>query len=38
LESPDYDQVRSKVVAILDGTAQPLTGSADPFWAGEPMK
>jgi tetratricopeptide (TPR) repeat protein len=38
LEPPDYDQVRAKVVEILAGTAQPLTGSADPFWAGQPTK
>jgi hypothetical protein len=38
MQPPDYDQVRAKVVGILDGTAQPLTGSADPFWAGEPAK
>jgi hypothetical protein len=38
LQPPDYDQVRAKVVQILDGTVQPLTGSADPFWAGEPAK
>lgn len=38
MQPPDYDQVRPKVVGILDGTAQPLTGSADPFWAGEPAK
>jgi hypothetical protein len=38
LQPPDYDQVRAKVVGILDGTAQPLTGSADPFWASEPAK
>ncbi len=36
MQPPDYDQVRAKVAEILDGTAQPLTGSADPFWAGEP--
>jgi tetratricopeptide (TPR) repeat protein len=38
LEAPDYDQVRAKVVEILAGTAQPSTGQADPFWAGEPAK
>jgi tetratricopeptide (TPR) repeat protein len=38
LQSPDYDQVRAEVVEILAGTAQPLTGQADPFWAGEPAK
>lgn len=29
---PSYDQVKAKVAAILDGTAQPLSGKADPFW------
>jgi hypothetical protein len=38
LQPLDYDHVRAKVVGILDGTAQPLTGSADPFWAGGPAK
>jgi tetratricopeptide (TPR) repeat protein len=38
LRPPDYDHVRAKVVGILDGTAGPLTGSPDPFWAGEPAK
>ncbi len=38
LELPDYDKVRAKVAAILDGSAQPLSGSADPFWAGVPSK
>jgi hypothetical protein len=36
LEPPDYERVRAKVVDILAGTAQPLTGHADPFWAGTP--
>jgi tetratricopeptide (TPR) repeat protein len=36
LRPPDYDQVRAKVVGILDGSVQPLSGSADPFWAGGP--
>jgi hypothetical protein len=36
LEPPDYDRVRAKVVEILAGTAQPLSGQADPFWAGTP--
>jgi tetratricopeptide (TPR) repeat protein len=36
LEPPDYDQVRALVVAILAGTAKPLSGEADPFWAGTP--
>jgi tetratricopeptide (TPR) repeat protein len=36
LEPPDYDEVRAQVVAILAGTAKPLTGQADPFWAGTP--
>jgi tetratricopeptide (TPR) repeat protein len=36
LEPPDYDQVRTLVVAILAGTAKPLSGGADPFWAGTP--
>jgi len=35
LEPPDYDRVRAKVVAILAGTAEPLSGQADPFWAGD---
>lgn len=35
LDAPDYDRVRAKVVAILAGTAPPLTGQADPFWAGD---
>ena len=38
LDAPDYDKVRAKVVEILAGTAKPLTGQADPFWAGEPVK
>ena len=38
VEAPNYDRVRAKVVEILAGTAQPLSGSADPFWAGEPAK
>lgn len=38
LQSPDYDEVRSKVVAILAGTIQPLAGKADPFWAGQPAR
>jgi hypothetical protein len=38
LDTPDYERVRAKVVEILAGTAQPLTGQADPFWAGEPAK
>ena len=38
LEAPDYERVRAKVVDILAGTAQPLTGQADSFWAGEPAK
>jgi tetratricopeptide (TPR) repeat protein len=38
LEPPDYDTVRAKVVEILAGTAQPLSGQADPFWAGERAK
>ena len=29
LEAPDYDTVRAKVIEILAGTAQPLTGQAD---------
>ncbi len=36
LRPPDYEQVRAKVVAILAGTAQPLSGTADPFWAATP--
>jgi tetratricopeptide (TPR) repeat protein len=35
LEPPDYQRVRAKVVGILDGTAQPLSGQADPYWAGD---
>ena len=38
LDDPDYDKVRAKVVEILAGTAQPLSGQADPFWAGKPAK
>lgn len=38
LDAPDYERVRAKVVEILAGTAQPLTGQADPFWAGAPAK
>jgi len=36
LEPPDYDTVRATVVEILTGTAKPLSGHADPFWAGTP--
>ena len=36
VDAPDYERVRAKVVEILAGTAAPLTGRADPFWAGEP--
>jgi tetratricopeptide (TPR) repeat protein len=35
LDAPDYDKVRATVVEILAGTVQPLTGQADPYWAGE---
>lgn len=38
LEAPDYDKVRPTVVGILNGTVQPLTGQADPFWADAPAK
>jgi tetratricopeptide (TPR) repeat protein len=38
LTPPDYDRVRAKVAGILDGSVLPLSGSADPFWAGEPSK
>jgi hypothetical protein len=38
LEPPDYDRLRAKVAAILAGTVPPLSGQADPFWAGEPAK
>ena len=38
LEPPDYERVRAKIVDILAGTAQPLSGTADPFWAGEPAQ
>ena len=34
LEPPDYDRVRAQVAGILAGTVQPLSGAADPFWAG----
>jgi hypothetical protein len=30
--------VRAKIAEILAGTAEPLVGQADPFWAGEPAK
>ena len=36
--APDYERIRAKVVGILAGTVQPLSGEADPFWAGEPAK
>jgi hypothetical protein len=32
VEPPHYDKVRATVAGILDGSVQPLTGSADPFW------
>ena len=32
LQEPDYDRVREKVIAILKGEVQPLSGDADPFW------
>lgn len=35
LEPPSYDRVRAKVTEILAGTTQPLSGTADPYWAGE---
>ena len=35
VEKPSYSQVRAKVAAILAGTAQPLSGTADPYWAGD---
>jgi tetratricopeptide (TPR) repeat protein len=38
LRPPNYDEVRAKVAGILDGSVQPLSGSADPFWAGEPVR
>jgi hypothetical protein len=38
VEAPDYDRVRPKVVAILAGSIQPLSGQADPFWAGDAPK
>ena len=38
VEPPTYDRVRDLVVAILAGTAQPLSGETDPFWAGEPAR
>lgn len=31
-ELPDYDEVRSLVIAILNGSLQPTNGKADPFW------
>ena len=36
LEPPSYEKVRAKVAAILAGTAQPLSGPADPFWTSPP--
>ncbi len=38
LEPPDYDRIRATVAGILDGSAEPLSGTADPFWAGGPAK
>lgn len=38
LEPPPYDRVRAKVVEILAGSTPPLSGKADPYWAGEPNK
>jgi tetratricopeptide (TPR) repeat protein len=38
VETPGYDRVRAKIAEILAGTAEPLVGQADPFWAGEPAK
>lgn len=38
LEPPDYDKVRTTVAGILTGSIQPLSGSADPFWAGGPAR
>jgi tetratricopeptide (TPR) repeat protein len=38
LEEPNYDQVRDKVVAILNGEAKPLSGDADPYWTGDAVK
>jgi tetratricopeptide (TPR) repeat protein len=38
LQPPDYDRIRPKVVGILAGTVQPLSGTADPFWAGAPAR
>jgi tetratricopeptide (TPR) repeat protein len=35
LGPPDYERVRAKVVEILAGTVQPLSGQADPYWAGD---
>jgi tetratricopeptide (TPR) repeat protein len=35
VEEPSYDRVRAKVVEILAGTVQPLSGAADPYWAGD---
>ncbi len=38
VEKPSYSQIRAKVAAILAGTAQPLSGTADPYWAGDTAK
>jgi tetratricopeptide (TPR) repeat protein len=38
VEAPSYERVRAKVVDILAGTAAPLSGRADPFWAGDAAK
>ncbi len=38
IDLPDYDKVRAMVTGILDGSVQPMTGAADPFWTGEPAK
>jgi tetratricopeptide (TPR) repeat protein len=38
LQPPDYERVRAKVVEILAGSAKPLSGEVDPFWAGDPAK
>lgn len=38
LEPPDYDQVRTTVAGILNGSVQPLVGSPDPFWTTAPAR
>lgn len=38
LKPPGYERVRAKVVQILAGTAQPLSGKADPYWFAAPAR